>query len=254
MACVIRSKRSFNFSKFETNDIGPGEYFDDWSKSDFVKRGISEYNKVHIKNIGFNSTSRRDDYFKPIKSPGPCAYNATFLGKKDFHKFNLNKGNSEEKEILSSNAMRTVHSDKQGFLSSQKRFVEPLLLNNEEKIEYEEDKGNEGRIYGKKGKIMGKGTLIYNANISLKPGSKNIIHSIPSKGDYEYKIKGGKVLTYAIDRSSQRKENKSNLVGPGSYNIFPSWKKKVSDWKKGVRKEENYRDKVIKELNERANI
>ena len=124
MAFVYRSSTRENFLDLKPLPLGPGEYDSEVSKTQakIIHQNNMKYSKI-IKipkkplNIPFNTTSQRSQIVKLDNYiPGPGAYTISQKEK------NINNSFSAEKEISDMLTMGSKSSNRQGFLSSEKRF------------------------------------------------------------------------------------------------------------------------------------
>ena len=262
MAFVYRSSTRENFLDLKPLPLGPGEYDSEVSKTQakIIHQNNMKYSKI-IKipkkplNIPFNTTSQRSQIVKLDNYiPGPGAYTISQKEK------NINNSFSAEKEISDMLTMGSKSSNRQGFLSSEKRFnsldfknssnktVSPGPGSYDLKTYFNTNKKPDNKFFDEK-YAPNKGKMY-----SLPGSSDEKISSIPDKKKGRFKIIKG-ILTEIKNSDSDTKIKKS--IGPGTYNLFQKWETNGLNWSRGYKKEEKGKineSKIQKELEQNSTM
>ena len=262
MAFVYRSSTRENFLDLKPLPLGPGEYDSEVSKTQakIIHQNNMKYSKI-IKipkkplNIPFNTTSQRSQIVKLDNYiPGPGAYTISQKEK------NINNSFSAEKEISDMLTMGSKSSNRQGFLSSEKRFnsldfknssnktVSPGPGSYDLKTYFNTNKKPDNKFFDEK-YAPNKGKMY-----SLPGSSDEKISSIPDKKKGRFKIIKG-ILTEIKNSDSDTKIKKA--IGPGTYNLFQKWETNGLNWSRGYKKEEKGKineSKIQKELEQNSTM
>ena len=262
MAFVYRSSTRENFLDLKPLPLGPGEYDSEVSKTQakIIHQNNMKYSKI-IKipkkplNIPFNTTSQRSQIVKLDNYiPGPGAYTISQKEK------NINNSFSAEKEISDMLTMGSKSSNRQGFLSSEKRFnsldfknssnktVSPGPGSYDLKTYFNTNKKLDNKFFDEK-YAPNKGKMY-----SLPGSSDEKISSIPDKKKGRFKIIKG-ILTEIKNSDSDTKIKKA--IGPGTYNLFQKWETNGLNWSRGYKKEEKGKineSKIQKELEQNSTM
>ena len=262
MAFVYRSSTRENFLDLKPLPLGPGEYDSEVSKTQakIIHQNNMKYSKI-IKipkkplNIPFNTTSQRSQIVKlDSYIPGPGAYTISQKEK------NINNSFSAEKEISDMLTMGSKSSNRQGFLSSEKRFnsldfknssnktVSPGPGSYDLKTYFNTNKKPDNKFFDEK-YAPNKGKMY-----SLPGSSDEKISSIPDKKKGRFKIIKG-ILTEIKNSDSDTKIKKA--IGPGTYNLFQKWETNGLNWSRGYKKEEKGKineSKIQKELEQNSTM
>ena len=264
MAFVYRSTRT-NFSDRNKISIGPGEYNEEFSKTQgrLLHKNNLKYSTI-IKNsknpliIPFNTTSKRSKLFEGNNNmPGPGTYTLT----SNFIASNSNSKNSmghtfsslekDLQEILPMN-----NNNKKGFLSSETRFnsnspkekispgpgaydIKSNFLNNS-------SNNNINNKYMKEKYAFNKGKMY-----KLPGSSEKRTSSIPDGTKGEFKIVKGLLTEF------KKEKYDAGQVGPGKYNVFSNWNTPGIMWEKGIKKEDKSKvneDEIKKELEQNSSM
>ena len=264
MAFVYRSTRT-NFSDRNKISIGPGEYNEEFSKTQgrLLHKNNLKYSTI-IKNsknpliIPFNTTSKRSKLFEGNNNmPGPGTYTLT----SNFIASNSNSKNSmghtfsslekDLQEILPMN-----NNNKKGFLSSEIRFnsnspkekispgpgaydIKSNFLNNS-------SNNNINNKYMKEKYAFSKGKMY-----KLPGSSEKRTSSIPDGTKGEFKIVKGLLTEF------KKEKYDAGQVGPGKYNVFSNWNTPGIMWEKGIKKEDKSKvneDEIKKELEQNSSM
>ena len=262
MAFVYRSSTRENFLDLKPLPLGPGEYDSEVSKTQakIIHQNNMKYSKIikiPIKplNIPFNTTSQRSQIVKLDNYiPGPGAYTISQKEK------NINNSFSAEKEISDMLTMGSKSSNRQGFLSSEKRFnsldfknssnktVSPGPGSYDLKTYFNTNKKPDNKFFDEK-YAPNKGKMY-----SLPGSSDEKISSIPDKKKGRFKIIKG-ILTEIKNSDSDTKIKKA--IGPGTYNLFQKWETNGLNWSRGYKKEEKGKineSKIQKELEQNSTM
>jgi hypothetical protein len=260
MAFVYRSNRT-NFQEISRFSIGPGEYDEEFSKTQgrLLHKNNLKYSNIIKKKkapilIPFNTTSQRSKLFEgDNKMPGPGAYsltsNVSSTNKKSLFGYSSSPMEKDFQEIM------PIHNtNKKGFLCSEKRFNNNILKkkiypgpgsyniksnfvvsnnSNANKYLMEKYAFNKGKIY------------------KLPGSSEKRTSSIPDRTKGEFKIVQGLLTEFKKEKYNE------GQVGPGKYNIISNWNLPGIVWDKTLKKEDKNKINEIeikKELEHNSSV
>ncbi len=244
MAFVYRSTRT-NFQERNRISIGPGEYDEEFSKTQgrLLHMNNLKYSTI-MKNtktpviIPFNTTSQRSKLFDgDNRMPGPGTYSLAS---------NMNNTNPNTKSLFgqSSNSiekdlqeiMPMFSTNKKGFLSSERRFNKSSP---KEKIspgpgsyDIKSNFATSNISNNPNNKYLMEKYAINKGKMYKLPGSSGKTSSIPDKSKGEFKIVKGLLTEFKKEKYDE------GLVGPGKYNLFSNWNTHGIVWDKTFKKED----------------
>ena len=233
MAFVVRSQRKINLTSLNSTNIGPGEYEDDEMK--FEARLVHDINNRYSRmtstilkqEIPFNTTSPKDLPYKFEDTPGPGTYYVSPSENNKNLSFEKNPSSNNEIVFVEENGVffPKFRNDAKGFLSSVQRFKRPTSLlganlgpgcyniyNEKNNIKNNQKKNSFKNL--EKGRI----------SKSPKETKEGFVKTIPDKSQGNYKMIEGAITEI------KKTDNYDELVGPGRYNIRPSWDANVLNW------------------------
>ena len=271
MAFVSRSEREFKPNLLSATNIGPGEY----SNTESIEEARALHRKSNIYthrsklttleiNIPFNSTDERKSMlFQTNNNPGPGSYINISQENKMKNKLPV-LSNKDEIIFVKENEdlVPKIKREKQGFLSSEKRFFEKVNIKdmnytckNTERDNYEfnckynmkhkiNEKMHNNRYFKNNSNFnISNKTSLDNTNISIP--------TIPDKNRGDFKLINGNLEEVKKISNSYKKDKYE--IGPGQYDISPKWKPKAINWNYGCNNESKnilYKNKIISYLKE----
>ena len=241
MAFVFRAERNFKSSSTEDNELGPGEYN---VSSSFTKTEPDPF-KASLR-IPFNSTSPRDtlDLNKKDETPAPGTYEkitpSPLIGtdkiikaskkSEHTHDSNLDFYKAIENNTLPEMYLNSVRKNKISFNTRSPRFdlKGPLSPFN--------DSPGPGRYdVPTFTSSLTKASRTSKIKFRDSPTTKteNRISTIPDKDVFGYDFSSGvpRIITDP-DKSFKTSGVGKDTVGPGRYELSPSWNKNIVRWSK----------------------
>ena len=278
MAFVNRSERKLETDLLSPTNIGPGEYSNNEAKEQarFLHK-ISNIFTHRTKltpletKVAFNSTGGKgSDIFKTNSNPGPGSYLNILTEKCIKDKLPLLTNKDEIVFVEENhNLVPKIKSEKNGFLSSEKRFFEKVDLNKYNYYQNTEPNLSKNNIrfnsVFNKNKIHNNryGKIGINNNKNIKNlrnlyanANNNSIPTIPDKSRGDFKMINGKLeeIKKTFDISSKKEEEE---LGPGKYNVIPKFHPKSINWNYGFNKIPKniiYKNELISNFKEHKNI